>query len=85
MKRAVILIGLLAAFPAAAQEVNKPTPETGKKPSEILAMIEQRPGFDRLEEMSWEDEGYYEIVYHTTDKARVEVNIDPMGKAVEHR
>jgi len=85
MNSAVLLIGLLAAFPAAAQQAEKPTPEAGKKPSEILAMIEQRPDFARLDEMSWEDEGYYEIVYHTSDKARVEVNVDPMGKPVEHR
>ena len=74
--RPAITAALLAfsLLPAAAQE---PTPkaEEGKKPSEILAFVEARPDFARLDGMSWNDRGYYEIEYRTNDKARVEINI----------
>lgn len=88
MKRTIFLLVMLALAspPAYAQDTNKPSPENGKKPSEILAMIEQRPDFARLDEMSWEEEeGYYEITYRTKDKARVELNVDPSGKPVEQQ
>jgi hypothetical protein len=87
VKRTIfLLVMLVAASPFAhAQDANKPSPENGKKPSEILAMIEQRPDFARLDEMSWEEEGYYEITYRTKDKARVELDVDPSGKSVEQQ
>lgn len=46
----------------------------------------RRDDFRYLEEMSWDDEGYYEAVYHTADSAGVEINIDPLsGETVEQR
>lgn len=73
-----IAVGALVFFfaPAAAQDARKPHAEDGKKPSEILTGVEQREDFLRLIEMSWNDRGYYEIEYRTTDKAKVEINID---------
>jgi hypothetical protein len=76
----LVFSGLTASAQDAAQ---KATPESGKKPSEILAMVEGRSDFARLDEMSWNDNGYYEIEYRTADKARVEINIDVSGKAVD--
>jgi opacity protein-like surface antigen len=79
MKKMVLAAALLAlsALPAAAQE---PSPKAqagaGKKPSEILSIVEARSDFARLEEMTWNDDGYYDIVYRTADKARVEINLD---------
>jgi uncharacterized membrane protein YkoI len=65
---------LATAGHAAAQE--KLPPENGKKLSEIIATIEARPDFRYLESVDWERQGYYEITYHTADKARVEIKID---------
>ena len=70
---------LLAATIAAghAQEAkNKLPPESAPKVSEIIAKIESRPDFRNLESIEWQEEGYYEITYHTSDKARVEIKID---------
>ena len=77
-------IAALCAWPAQAQQqAEKSSPQAGKKPSEILSLIEARPDFARLDEMSWSDRGYYEIQYRTSDKARVEINIDAGGNPVD--
>ncbi|AOF90065.1 PepSY domain-containing protein [Sinorhizobium sp. RAC02] len=84
-KSLVALVSTLAlsVVPATAQDA-KPRAEDGKKPSEILASVEARRDFARLQEMSWNDRGYYEIEYRTKDKARVEINIDAKsGNPVE--
>lgn len=86
MKNVIFAFGfaVLSAIPAQAQQqTDKSSPQTGKKPSEILSLIEARPDFARLDEMSWSDRGYYEIQYRTNDKARVEINIDAGGNPVE--
>jgi len=44
--------------------------------SETLGEGERRSDFQRLIERSWNDRGYYEIEYRTTDKAKVDINID---------
>lgn len=85
MKKSVLILGLMVAFPAFAQQGEKPKQENGKKPSEILEMIEKRPDFARLDKMSWDDDGCYEIVYRTNDKAKVEIDINPAGQPVDHR
>ena len=88
MKKIVLAACLSALFisPALAQDANKrPTAESGKKPSEILAIVEARPDFGRFDEMSWNDDGYYEVEYRTGDKARVEINIDANGQPVDQK
>lgn len=84
-----LLIAAAVAFvtmpPAIAQFTDpKMRAETGKKPSEILAAVETRDDFRYLEEMKWDDDGYYKVVYHTADSARVEINIDALtGEPVD--
>lgn len=76
---AILALGIWTGLAAAAhsQEAkDKPKAEASKKPSMILSEIESRPDFARLDSLSWNDKGYYEIEYRTTDKARVEINID---------
>lgn len=83
--RLFIALGALALSfaPSAAQDA-KPRAEDGKKPCEILTKVERRPDFLRLIDMSWNDRGYYEIEYRTSDKAKVEINIDAKsGEAME--
>lgn len=77
---ALLLTSLLMAVTIAAapaQEAkNKLPPENAPKVSEIIAKIESRPDFRNLESVEWQEEGYYEITYHTSDKATVEIKID---------
>lgn len=86
-RMAILAVGIWAGLTAAAYSQdtkNNPKREAGKKPSVVLSEIESRPDFARLDSMSWNDKGYYEIEYRTTDKARVEINIDASsGVAVD--
>ncbi|MHB2265674.1 PepSY domain-containing protein [Aliihoeflea sp. PC F10.4] len=89
MKKLMVLCvaGMVVSGPAMAQDID-PTAkaENGKRPSEILTSIEDREDFRYLEEMEWNDDGYYSIVYHTADKARVEIHIDALsGEPVDNR
>lgn len=82
MKKLVIMCvaGMVGSGTAMAQDIDPTSKaENGKRPSEILASIEDRDDFRYLEEMEWNDDGYYSIVYHTGDKARVEINIDALS------
>jgi hypothetical protein len=48
------------------------------KLSEIIASVERRDKFQYIKEVEWEQEGYYEVTYYTTDKAKVEIKLDPV-------
>jgi Peptidase propeptide and YPEB domain len=68
---------LLFASPAWAQTAPPPIPsENALKLSEIIAKIEQRDQFRYIDEIDWADEGYYDVIYYTSDKAKVEIKID---------
>lgn len=73
---AIPFAAFMAAASAGAQEASPQPAAAAKKASEIVAQIEQRPDFQRLESVEWSDDGYYEITYHTADKAKVEIKID---------
>lgn len=88
MKKLVILCvaGMVGSGTAIARDIDPTTAaESGKPPSEILTSIEDREDFRYLEEMEWNDDGYYSIVYHTADKARVEIHVDALsGEPVDN-
>lgn len=74
---ATVVLLAMSVVPVLGQDVDREArAEAGKSPSEILSTIESRDDFRFLEGMSWNEEGYYEIVYRTGDSARVEINID---------
>lgn len=71
---------LLLAAPAWAQTQPPPIPpEQSMKLSEIVAKVEQRDQFRYIDEIDWDEEGYYDITYYTADKAKVEIKIDPVS------
>ncbi|MBM6395136.1 PepSY domain-containing protein [Brucella anthropi] len=66
-----LFLGLSVAAAYAA-----PPPE-GAKLSEIIAKIEQNADTAFIDEVDWNDRGYYEIEYVTKADAKVEVKVDP--------
>ncbi|TJW96106.1 MAG: PepSY domain-containing protein [Mesorhizobium sp.] len=52
-------------------------PQNAKKLSQIIAKVEQRDDFRYVDEVAW-DSGAYTVIYYTTDKAKVEINYDPV-------
>ena len=45
--------------------------------SQILAKIEQRPDFRYIDDVEWDDDGYYELEYRTKDGGEVRLKLDP--------
>lgn len=75
---ATVLAMALLNFPAQAQNQPPPIPpENAMKLSEIVARIETRDQFRYVIEITWDRDGYYNIIYFTSDKAKVEIHIDP--------
>ncbi|MER9298832.1 PepSY domain-containing protein [Mesorhizobium sp. M0621] len=68
---------LLAGGPALAADDTPLPPPNAKKLSEILAKVEKRDGFLYVKEVDW-DSGAYTVTYYTSDKAKVEINYDPV-------
>ncbi|MER9307657.1 PepSY domain-containing protein [Mesorhizobium sp. M0496] len=68
---------LLAGGPALAADYTPLPPPNAKKLSEILAKVEKRDGFLYVKEVDW-DSGAYTVTYYTSDKAKVEINYDPV-------
>jgi hypothetical protein len=74
----ILCTALLFAAPAWAQTQPPIPPEKSLKLSEIIARIEQRDQFRFINEIDWDEEGFYDITYYTSDKAKVEIKIDPV-------
>ena len=70
----------LGAAPGFAQSTTKAVPpQNAMKLSQIVAQVEQRDHFNYIGEIDWSREGYYEITYYTTDKAKVELKVNPVS------
>ena len=83
MMTACTLAGMLA-FTALVQAQDKPAipPPNAMKLSAIIATVEGRAGFQHVYSVEWNDDGYYDVIYFTDDKAKVEMMLDPVtGKA----
>lgn len=80
LRQIVCSIGLATLMSGSvnAQTASVPPvpPEDSKKLSEILTKIEARDKFRYVDQIEWDDDGYYSITYFTSDKAKVEINID---------
>ena len=47
-------------------------------PEQIVALVEKRDGFRYVDEIDWDEDGFWEVTYFTNDHARVEVRYDPV-------
>lgn len=73
---ALLILAPLSAYAA-------PPPE-GTKLSEIVAKVEQTSDVDYVDEVDWNDRGYYEIEYYMKNGAKAEIKIDPKtGESVK--
>ncbi len=65
---------------AYAQTGSPPVPPANSmKLSQIVAKVEQRDKFQYVKDIEWDEDGYYEVTYYTTDRAKVEIRLDPVS------
>ena len=81
LDRAALIATPMLALPVLADTA---PPADAMKLSEILAKFETDTGADLayIDEVDWDDDGYYEVEYRTTDGREVEVRLDPKTGAV---
>jgi len=79
MMRSILASTLVLLAPLSASAA----PPEGTKLSEIIAKLEQNQDVDYIDEVDWDDRGYYEIEYFMKSGGKVEIKIDPRtGEAV---
>ena len=75
----MITAAIFSCSVAGAQEAQPPVPpQNALKLSEIVAKVEKRPGFRYIDDIEWNDDGYYDVTYFTDDKAKVEMKFNPV-------
>jgi uncharacterized membrane protein YkoI len=75
------LMIIFLAFPAVANAQDRPRipPDNAMKLSQIIAKVEQRQDFRYVDDVEWSEEGYYDVTYYTTDKAKVEIKYNAVS------
>lgn len=76
---AAVTIAALAIPGVAQSEDATPVPPADARLlSEIIAKVEKRDQFHYIDEIRWNQDGYYQVTYFTNDKAKVEINYNPV-------
>ena len=74
--RMIALAGLIAA--PSALMAQQPPPAGSMPLSQVVAKLEtDLSDLGHISEISWEDDGYWEVEYQTTDNREVDIRVDP--------
>ena len=78
--RMVTAAFVAALFPATVMAADTPPPADAMKLSAVITALEERVGdqLGYIDEVEWDDDGYWEIEYKGTDGASTEVKLDPV-------
>mgnify|MGYP002653413710 CR=1 FL=1 len=63
------------AAPALAQSL---PPANGLPLSQVIASVEKTQPVRVFTEIEWDDDGYWEVEYRTTEGGEVEIRVDPV-------
>lgn len=74
-----LLLAALVTSAASAQDEDRAPPPNARPLSEIIAMVEKRDGFRHIDEVAWDEDGFREVTYDTSDNAKVEIRQDPVA------
>lgn len=69
---------VVGAAPALA---DRPPPANALPLSEIIAALEARHDIHFIDEIEWDDDGYWEAEFYTNDGGKVEIKLDPVTGA----
>ncbi|MFN3273476.1 MAG: PepSY domain-containing protein [Paracoccus sp. (in: a-proteobacteria)] len=76
--RLMLPLAAMLMAPTALLAQDRP-PADAMPLSQILSTLEQDVGADLafIDEVDWDDDGYYEVEYYTADGREVKVRLDP--------
>ncbi|MFA5582326.1 MAG: PepSY domain-containing protein [Paracoccaceae bacterium] len=81
MKNPILpFVGVIALL-AGAAAADTPPPANALPLSQILQGIEAGGDVAWIDEVDWDDDGYWDVEYYTTDGRQVDVKIDPLTGA----
>jgi hypothetical protein len=78
MKLRYIFPMTLAICATPALATDRQPPANAMPLSEIVSALEERFEIEFIDEIDWDDEGYWEIEFFTKDGAKVELRVDPV-------
>ena len=79
MKRLTIPLGAVAVLVAGPLLADTPPPPNALPLSEIILMVEATGEVDWIKEVEWDDDGYWEVEYVSTDGRSAEFRMDPVS------
>ncbi|MFN3525549.1 MAG: PepSY domain-containing protein [Paracoccus sp. (in: a-proteobacteria)] len=76
--RLMLPLAAMLMAPTALMAQDRP-PADAMPLSQILSTLEQDVGADLafIDEVDWDDDGYYDVEYYTADGREVKVRLDP--------
>ncbi|MGY6703673.1 PepSY domain-containing protein [Roseinatronobacter sp.] len=73
------------AMSAAPTFADRPPPEQALPLSEIVTKLESQYDIAWIDEIEWDDDGYWEVELYARDGSKVEVKIDPVtGQSIQN-
>ena len=88
MKSIVPALALSALIAAPSALMAQQTPPAGSLPlSQVVSKLETDLGADLayISDVSWDDDGYWEVEYHTSDNREVDIRVDPASGDIRQR
>ncbi|RKQ67972.1 PepSY domain-containing protein [Oceanibaculum indicum] len=73
----ILALSFVIAGAGLAEARDMQPPADAMPLSQIVAKIEQRPDFRYIDDLEWDDDGYYEIEYRTKEGGEVRLKLDP--------
>ncbi|WP_040708303.1 PepSY domain-containing protein [Oceanibaculum indicum] len=73
----ILALSFVIASAGLAEARDMQPPADAMPLSQIVAKIEQRPDFRYIDDLEWDDDGYYEIEYRTKEGGEVRLKLDP--------
>lgn len=81
------LIALAALFVPAPLLAQDRPPQNAMPLSQVVSGLETDLGTDlsHISEVSWDDDGYWEVEYQTRDNREVDIKVDPVSGDILQR
>jgi hypothetical protein len=78
MRAKFLTLPVLAAVSYAGVAVASSPPTNALALSEIIGLVESQVSFKYIDEVNWDNDGYWEVEYIDNNGRKVEIKIDPV-------